>query len=147
MLLYLRWSVLRKYSYTVLQSISECPKDLLVGHRERPSQKEDSLHSLCSLLALYFTARNFWNFISPGSHNWYILLIWFHHLTFYICFCWQNLSTEYILLYPLVLFLVYPFSFTVRSMKSRILATYPDAFPDESTSEALDRRPDLEMPQ
>ena len=38
-------------------------------------------------------------------------------------------------------------SFSFRSMKSRILATYPDAFPDESTSEALDRRPDLERPQ
>ncbi|KAL0535840.1 hypothetical protein IC582_024766 [Cucumis melo] len=35
----------------------------------------------------------------------------------------------------------------IRSMKSRILATYPDAFPDESTSEALDRRPDLEIPR
>ncbi|KAJ4702984.1 kxDL motif-containing protein 1-like [Melia azedarach] len=35
----------------------------------------------------------------------------------------------------------------LRSMKVKILATYPDAFPDESTIEALDRRPDLEMPQ
>ncbi|CAK9316335.1 unnamed protein product [Citrullus colocynthis] len=35
----------------------------------------------------------------------------------------------------------------IRSMKSRILATYPDAFPDESTSEVLDRRPDLEIPR
>lgn len=35
----------------------------------------------------------------------------------------------------------------LRSMKAKILATYPDAFPDESTIEALDRRPDLEMPQ
>ena len=33
-----------------------------------------------------------------------------------------------------------------RSMKSRILATYPDAFPDGSTGEVLDRRPDLETP-
>lgn len=35
----------------------------------------------------------------------------------------------------------------LRSMKAKILATYPDAFPDDSTIEALDRRPDLEMPQ
>ncbi|OAY31566.1 kxDL motif-containing protein 1 isoform X2 [Manihot esculenta] len=35
----------------------------------------------------------------------------------------------------------------LRSMKTKILATYPDAFPDESTQEVLDRRPDLEMPQ
>ncbi|CAM8924448.1 hypothetical protein QQ045_021777 [Rhodiola kirilowii] len=35
----------------------------------------------------------------------------------------------------------------LRSIKGRILATYPDAFPDESTREELDRRPDLEMPQ
>uniref|UniRef100_A0A7N2LSY2 KxDL domain-containing protein n=1 Tax=Quercus lobata TaxID=97700 RepID=A0A7N2LSY2_QUELO len=34
-----------------------------------------------------------------------------------------------------------------RSMKSRILATYPDAFPDDSTGEVVDRRPDLEIPQ
>lgn len=33
-----------------------------------------------------------------------------------------------------------------RSMKSRILATYPDAFPDGSTGEVVDRRPDLEIP-
>jgi len=33
----------------------------------------------------------------------------------------------------------------LRSMKARILATYPDAFP-EGTSEVLDSRPDLEMP-
>nr|XP_023886261.1 kxDL motif-containing protein 1-like isoform X1 [Quercus suber]POE68632.1 kxdl motif-containing protein 1 [Quercus suber] len=33
------------------------------------------------------------------------------------------------------------------SMKSRILATYPDAFPDDSTGEVVDRRPDLEIPQ
>lgn len=32
-------------------------------------------------------------------------------------------------------------------MKAKIMATYPDAFPDESTSEVLDRRPDLELPQ
>ncbi|KAJ0082742.1 hypothetical protein Patl1_11366 [Pistacia atlantica] len=32
-------------------------------------------------------------------------------------------------------------------MKAKILATYPDAFPDESTREALDQRPDLELPQ
>ncbi|EXB75231.1 hypothetical protein L484_026013 [Morus notabilis] len=35
----------------------------------------------------------------------------------------------------------------LRSMKSRILATYPDAFPDDSKGEILDRRPDLELPQ
>ncbi|VVB04412.1 unnamed protein product [Arabis nemorensis] len=35
----------------------------------------------------------------------------------------------------------------LRSIKSKILATYPDAFPDESTSDAFDRRPDLELPQ
>ncbi|KAF5752702.1 Homeobox-leucine zipper family protein / lipid-binding START domain-containing protein isoform 6 [Tripterygium wilfordii] len=35
----------------------------------------------------------------------------------------------------------------LRGMKAKILATYPDAFPDESTIEVLDRRPDLEMPQ
>ncbi|WCJ24286.1 hypothetical protein M5689_006258 [Euphorbia peplus] len=34
----------------------------------------------------------------------------------------------------------------LRSMKAKILATYPDAFPDES-SQVVDRRPDLEMPQ
>ncbi|KAK6917080.1 putative domain KxDL, partial [Dillenia turbinata] len=34
----------------------------------------------------------------------------------------------------------------LRSIKARILATYPDAFPDSPTREALDRRPDLEMP-
>lgn len=34
-----------------------------------------------------------------------------------------------------------------RSIKSKIMATYPDAFPDESTSDAFDRRPDLELPQ
>ncbi|XAR72538.1 hypothetical protein NMG60_11019216 [Bertholletia excelsa] len=35
----------------------------------------------------------------------------------------------------------------LRSMKAKILATYPDAFPDDSIIEALDRRPDLEVPQ
>ncbi|GAB4829595.1 hypothetical protein Ancab_019263 [Ancistrocladus abbreviatus] len=34
----------------------------------------------------------------------------------------------------------------LRSIKSKLLATYPDAFPDGSTSEVLDRRPDLEVP-
>nr|XP_043610432.1 kxDL motif-containing protein 1 [Erigeron canadensis] len=33
----------------------------------------------------------------------------------------------------------------LRGMKSKIKATYPDAFPDNSTIEALDRRPDLEV--
>ncbi|KAL1829522.1 hypothetical protein ACET3Z_007934 [Daucus carota] len=35
----------------------------------------------------------------------------------------------------------------LRSMKAKIVATYPDAFPDDSATRALDRRPDLEMPQ
>nr|GMD11654.1 kxDL motif-containing protein 1 [Ipomoea batatas] len=35
----------------------------------------------------------------------------------------------------------------LRSMKAKILATYPDAFPDDSTAQALDSRPDLELPQ
>ncbi|KAI8524520.1 hypothetical protein RHMOL_Rhmol13G0155400 [Rhododendron molle] len=35
----------------------------------------------------------------------------------------------------------------LRSLKAKILATYPDAFPEDSMIEALDRRPDLEMPQ
>ncbi|MBA0695179.1 hypothetical protein Goari_005411 [Gossypium aridum] len=34
-----------------------------------------------------------------------------------------------------------------RSMKAKIMATYPDAFPDESTREVFDQRPDLEAPQ
>ncbi|XP_065846924.1 kxDL motif-containing protein LO9-177 [Euphorbia lathyris] len=34
----------------------------------------------------------------------------------------------------------------LRSMKTKILGTYPDAFPDES-AQVVDRRPDLEMPQ
>ncbi|KAL7131158.1 hypothetical protein ABFS83_13G179500 [Erythranthe nasuta] len=33
----------------------------------------------------------------------------------------------------------------LRSMKGKIVATYPDAFPDNSTIEALDQRPDLEL--
>ncbi|OMO83258.1 hypothetical protein CCACVL1_11473 [Corchorus capsularis] len=35
----------------------------------------------------------------------------------------------------------------IRSMKAKIMATYPDAFPDESMREAFDSRPDLEIPQ
>ncbi|KAL5577381.1 hypothetical protein UlMin_019080 [Ulmus minor] len=35
----------------------------------------------------------------------------------------------------------------LRSMKSRLLAGYPDAFPDDSKAQVLDRRPDLELPQ
>ncbi|PIN07332.1 hypothetical protein CDL12_20101 [Handroanthus impetiginosus] len=35
----------------------------------------------------------------------------------------------------------------LRSLKAKIAATYPDAFPDNSTIEALDQRPDLEMPR
>ncbi|PIA39835.1 hypothetical protein AQUCO_02600356v1 [Aquilegia coerulea] len=34
----------------------------------------------------------------------------------------------------------------LRSMKAKIMATYPDAFPDNSTT-ILDQRPDLELPQ
>ncbi|KAE9447595.1 hypothetical protein C3L33_20507, partial [Rhododendron williamsianum] len=33
-----------------------------------------------------------------------------------------------------------------KSLKAKILATCPDAFPDDSTIEAFDQRPDLEMP-
>ncbi|XP_022845298.1 uncharacterized protein LOC111368294 [Olea europaea var. sylvestris] len=36
---------------------------------------------------------------------------------------------------------------TMKNIKAKILSTYPDAFPDYSTVEALDRRPDLELPQ
>ncbi|KAL2343184.1 hypothetical protein Fmac_004469 [Flemingia macrophylla] len=36
---------------------------------------------------------------------------------------------------------------TNESMKSRIMATYPDAFPEDSMNEVIDRRPDLEMPK
>ncbi|XP_054777087.1 kxDL motif-containing protein LO9-177 [Prosopis cineraria] len=35
----------------------------------------------------------------------------------------------------------------LRSMKSKIAATYPDAFPDYSANEVVDGRPDLEMPK
>ncbi|GMI72928.1 hypothetical protein like AT3G29130 [Hibiscus trionum] len=35
----------------------------------------------------------------------------------------------------------------LRSMKAKVMATYPDAFPDESTREVFDQRPDLEVPQ
>ncbi|KAL8508046.1 hypothetical protein ACS0TY_018559 [Phlomoides rotata] len=35
----------------------------------------------------------------------------------------------------------------LRSLKTKIMATYPDAFPDNSTIEALDQRPDLELPR
>ncbi|CAL0306505.1 unnamed protein product [Lupinus luteus] len=35
----------------------------------------------------------------------------------------------------------------LRSMKSKISATYPDAFPEHSVNEVTDRRPDLEMPK
>ncbi|XP_010528363.1 PREDICTED: kxDL motif-containing protein 1 [Tarenaya hassleriana] len=34
----------------------------------------------------------------------------------------------------------------LRSIKAKITETYPDAFPDESTSDAFDRRPNLELP-
>ncbi|XP_042489464.1 kxDL motif-containing protein 1-like [Macadamia integrifolia] len=35
----------------------------------------------------------------------------------------------------------------LRSMKAKIMATYPDAFPDRSTMQLLDQRPDLERLQ
>ncbi|KAK7359125.1 hypothetical protein VNO77_01071 [Canavalia gladiata] len=35
----------------------------------------------------------------------------------------------------------------LRSMKSKIMTTYPDAFPEDSMSEVIDTRPDLEMPK
>ncbi|VFQ93326.1 unnamed protein product [Cuscuta campestris] len=35
----------------------------------------------------------------------------------------------------------------LRSMKAKILSTYPDALQDEATIQALDHRPDLEIPQ
>ncbi|KAI3872743.1 hypothetical protein MKX03_005530 [Papaver bracteatum] len=35
----------------------------------------------------------------------------------------------------------------LRSMKGKIIATYPDAFPDGSATKIVDERPDLERPQ
>ncbi|KAI3921011.1 hypothetical protein MKW92_046642 [Papaver armeniacum] len=35
----------------------------------------------------------------------------------------------------------------LRSMKGKIVATYPDAFPDGSATKIIDERPDLERPQ
>ncbi|XP_027347612.1 kxDL motif-containing protein 1 [Abrus precatorius] len=35
----------------------------------------------------------------------------------------------------------------LRSMKSKIMSTYPDAFPEDSAREVIDRRPDLELPK
>ncbi|KAK4347415.1 hypothetical protein RND71_033754 [Anisodus tanguticus] len=35
----------------------------------------------------------------------------------------------------------------LRSMKAKITSTYPDALPDNTTIQAFDQRPDLEMPQ
>ncbi|KAM0951388.1 putative KxDL motif-containing protein [Dioscorea sansibarensis] len=34
----------------------------------------------------------------------------------------------------------------LRSMKAKLMATYPDAFPNDSASNILDQRPDLERP-
>ncbi|RRT68444.1 hypothetical protein B296_00025078 [Ensete ventricosum] len=34
----------------------------------------------------------------------------------------------------------------LRSMKAKLIATYPDAFPDGSTVNMIDQRPDLETP-
>ncbi|PNY08946.1 hypothetical protein L195_g005486 [Trifolium pratense] len=33
------------------------------------------------------------------------------------------------------------------NMKTKLLTTYPDAFPEDSMSTVIDRRPDLEMPK
>ncbi|GER24644.1 KxDL motif-containing protein 1 [Striga asiatica] len=35
----------------------------------------------------------------------------------------------------------------LRTLKGKIMATYPDAFPDNSMIEAFDQRPDLELPR
>ncbi|CAA0832287.1 Unknown protein [Striga hermonthica] len=35
----------------------------------------------------------------------------------------------------------------LRTLKGKIMATYPDAFPDNSTIKTLDQRPDLELPR
>ncbi|XP_073157652.1 kxDL motif-containing protein LO9-177 [Henckelia pumila] len=35
----------------------------------------------------------------------------------------------------------------LRSLKTKLLAAYPDAFPDDSAMDALDQRPDLELPR
>ncbi|KMZ63760.1 KxDL motif-containing protein 1 [Zostera marina] len=34
----------------------------------------------------------------------------------------------------------------IRNMKAKLSATYPDAFPDDSTAKIMDQRPDLEKP-
>lgn len=34
----------------------------------------------------------------------------------------------------------------LRNMKSRLVATYPDAFPDGAMEKTMDQRPDLERP-
>ncbi|KAI3740594.1 hypothetical protein L2E82_31062 [Cichorium intybus] len=58
----------------------------------------------------------------------------------------SDLATNTRLLKSMKLDLDYIFQ-KLRSLKAKIKATYPDAFPDDSTIEALDRRPDLEIPQ
>ncbi|KAK1407739.1 hypothetical protein QVD17_39365 [Tagetes erecta] len=58
----------------------------------------------------------------------------------------SDLSAHTRLLKSMKLDLDYIFQ-KLRSIKAKINATYPDAFPDESTLESLDRRPDLEVPQ
>ncbi|XP_051129110.1 uncharacterized protein LOC127250012 [Andrographis paniculata] len=35
----------------------------------------------------------------------------------------------------------------LRGMKAKIMQIHPDAFPDDSTIEALDQRPNLELPR
>ncbi|PWA81732.1 hypothetical protein CTI12_AA184430 [Artemisia annua] len=58
----------------------------------------------------------------------------------------SDLSTNTRLLKSMKSDLDYVFQ-KLRSLKAKIKATYPDAFPDDSTLEALDRRPDLEVAQ
>ncbi|XP_057421111.1 kxDL motif-containing protein LO9-177 [Lotus japonicus] len=35
----------------------------------------------------------------------------------------------------------------LRNMKSKVLTIFPDAFPEDSMNEVVDRRPDLEVPK
>ncbi|XP_043689598.1 kxDL motif-containing protein CG10681-like [Telopea speciosissima] len=54
-----------------------------------------------------------------------------------------DLSKNTLLLRSMKIDLDYIFQ-KLRSMKAKILATYPDAIPDPSTMQKLDQRPDLE---
>ena len=65
---------------------------------------------------------------------------WFQLRT-YITWCYHNVQR-----YPPELTSVHGDDFHCRSMKGKLLATYPDAFPDSSTTMILDQRPDLERP-